>query len=120
VLLQAYAPFETKDFEYSYRFDLPKILQKIPILIYNGDQDLIVDFYGTSEMLDTMPWSGQMGFKNAYNGTWVVDGKVAGSVRQYQGLTYLVVGSAGHMVPYDQPKNALDMLSRFLGQKPFA
>lgn len=61
----AYAPFETKDFEFSYRFDLVRILQKIPILIYNGNYDLVVDFYGTSEMLNTMNWPGQIGFNNA-------------------------------------------------------
>jgi serine carboxypeptidase-like clade 4 len=116
----AYAPFESKDFEYSYRFDLPIILQRIPVLIYNGNYDLVVDFYGTTEMLDTMLWPGRSGFVNAKNGTWVVDGKVAGSVRSFNGLTYLVVNDAGHMVPYNQPKNALDMLYRLLNQKPFA
>ncbi len=30
-----------------------------------------------------------------------------------------VVNDAGHMVPYNQPKNAFDMLSRFLTGKPF-
>jgi len=116
----AYAPFETKDFEYSYRFDLPRILKWVPVLIYNGDFDLVVDFYGTSEMLDTMEWPGQSGFLKAKNETWIVDGKAAGSVRSFAWLTYLIVNNAGHMVPYDQPKNALDMLFRFVNNRPFA
>ena len=63
--LQAYAPFESKDFEYSYRFDLPIILKSIPVVIYNGNFDLVVDFYGTTEMLDTMIWPGKSGFNSA-------------------------------------------------------
>jgi carboxypeptidase C (cathepsin A) len=127
--LQAYAPFESKDFEYSYRFDLPIILKSIPVVIYNGNFDLVVDFYGTTEMLDTMIWPGKSGFNSASttplplsfslplsatlahrttrtthsnthgpyteNGTWIVDGKVAGSVRSSNGLTYLIVNNAG-------------------------
>jgi len=115
-----YTPFETKDFEYSYRFDLPKILAgNTRVLVYNGNYDLIVDFYGTSAMLDSMNWSGQSGFLNAKNTTWHVGGQVAGSSRAYNGLTYLVVNNAGHMVPHDQPKNALDMLTRFIANTPF-
>jgi len=114
-----YAPFESKDFETSYRFDIPDILEYNRVLIYNGNYDLIVDFYGQGAMLDSMPWSGQSGFIKAQNTTWTVDSSVAGSSRYYDGLTYLVVDNAGHMVPYDQPKNALDMLNRFLKNKPF-
>lgn len=114
-----YAPFERKDFEYSYRFDLPIILKAARVLIYNGNYDLIVDFYGTSEMLDTMSWDGQTGFNQATNVTWNSNSQVAGSSRTYKNLTYLVVNNAGHMVPHDQPANALDMLNRFLQNKPF-
>jgi len=117
--MNVYAPFETKDFEFSYRFDLPKILTAARLLIYNGNYDLIVDFYGTGAMLDSMPWSGQSGFRRATNTTWQVDGSVAGSSRTYGNLTYLVVNNAGHMVPHDQPKNALDMLNRFIKGLPF-
>jgi len=116
---QVYAPFEAKDFDYSYEFDLPIILKQNRLLIYNGFYDLIVDFYGTSAMLDTMDWDGQNGFVNAPNTTWHVGGQHAGSSRTYANLTYLLVDNAGHMVPYDQPKNALDMLNRFLKNMPF-
>ncbi|KAL6041469.1 Carboxypeptidase [Balamuthia mandrillaris] len=114
-----YAPFESKDFEYSYEFDLPIILEEARVLIYNGNYDLVVDFYGQGAMLDSMQWPGQNGFNNAKNVTWHVDSQVAGSVRTYQNLSYLVVNNAGHMVPHDQPKNALDMLTRFLSNLPF-
>jgi len=117
--MQVYAPFEAKDFYSSYRFDLAIILKAARVLIYNGNYDFIVDFYGTSATLDTMPWPGQTGFVGATNTTWNVNGQVAGSSRTYQGLTYLVVNNAGHMVPHDQPVNALDLINRFIKNQPF-
>ena len=46
------------------------------------------------------------------------DGQVAGYFEEYatQGkpFTFLTVKGAGHMVPKDRPRHALDMLERFL------
>jgi len=114
-----YAPFESSDFETSYRFDLPLILANNRVLIYNGNYDLIVDFYGQSAMLNSMKWTGQTGFNNANNVTWHVNSQVAGNARTYGNLTYLLVNNAGHMVPHDQPQNALDMLNRFINNLPW-
>ncbi len=58
-------PFRAHDFEYSYLFDLAIILKSIPVLIYNGNYDFIVNFYGQSEMLAVMEWPGQEGFAQA-------------------------------------------------------
>jgi len=114
-----YGPFATGDFETSFRFDIPRILTQARVLVYNGNEDLIVDYYGQTAMLNTMKWPGQNGFLAAKNETWHVMGQGAGTSRAYQGLTYLVVNNAGHMVPHDQPKNALDLLTRFLKDQPF-
>lgn len=35
-------------------------------------------------------------------------------------MTFLIVLNAGHMVPLDQPRSALDMLKRFLRAEPFS
>jgi len=114
-----YGPFAASDFETSFRFDIPKILASNRVLVYNGNEDLIVDYYGQTNMLNTMKWPGQTGFNAARNMTWNVDGKAAGTARTYGNLTYLVVDNAGHMVPHDQPAPALDMLMRFLKNRPF-
>ena len=34
-------------------------------------------------------------------------------------LTYAVIRAAGHIAPYDQPERTLDMITRFIEQKPF-
>ena len=46
----------------------------------------------------------------------MVDGKEAGQVKTHQGLTFLRVYEAGHMVPMDQPENSLEMLTLFMNK----
>ena len=41
-------------------------------------------------------------------------GEAIGSIRSSHNLTFLQVFNAGHMVPRDQPKAALDMLNAFI------
>jgi carboxypeptidase C (cathepsin A) len=48
-----------------------------------------------------------------------VDNADAGWARTYGNLTFVQVKNAGHMVPLDQPSNALDMTNRFLNDQPF-
>ena len=49
----------------------------------------------------------------------VEDGNIAWYSRTFQGFTFMRVHDAGHMVPLDQPLNALDMLDKFLNNQPF-
>ena len=70
-------------------------------------------------------WTGQAAFAAATNKTWTTAaGNGAGSFRAAKGegtgsLTFLKVWNAGHMVPRDQPANALDMVNRHLQNVPF-
>jgi len=117
--MDVYSAMEDTDFEYSYRDDIVTLLQYYPVIFYNGNYDLICNFYGTSALLDQMPWSGQNQWIHAPNVTWHVNGQPAGNARNYQSLTYVVVYNAGHMVPHDQGQNALDLLNHLLTGQPF-
>jgi len=66
-----------------------------------------------------MVWPGQQAFNKSPEVIWHVGGQPAGSAKSAAGLTFLKVLNAGHMVPMDQPVNALDMLSRFTTNSPF-
>lgn len=46
----------------------------------------------------------------------MVNGKSGGQVRGYKNFQFLRVYDAGHMVPMDQPENALEMLRQLIGQ----
>jgi len=87
----------------------PKILAaNIPVLIYNGNYDLICNYFGTQTWLSVLDWPYSKEFLNARNQTWNVGSSQAGYYKSANILTHLIVLNAGHMSPYDQPKNCND------------
>jgi len=91
------------------------------VLIYSGQLDIIVANTLTDSMLKNLDWDGAAKFQQAERKIWKVGAKdVAGYVKKAKNLTYVLVRNAGHMIPYDQPKWAFDMINRFTAGKPFA
>lgn len=41
---------------------LPSLLEKVPILFFAGEQDLICNHVGIERMIDNLEWAGQTGF----------------------------------------------------------
>jgi len=92
----------------------------VPVLIYHGENDIIVNWMGGQMWTNKLEWSGSAGFKSAKNTTYSVDGEDMGSFKSFNGFTFMKLRSAGHLVPMDQPKAALDMLTKFLNGQPFS
>ena len=90
------------------------------VLVYSGNKDYICNYLGGLEWTTSTKWASQSEFQAAKFKDWKVGGDKAGEVKAYGDLTFLSVNEAGHMVPRDQPKNALDMLTRFLNNQPFS
>jgi carboxypeptidase C (cathepsin A) len=98
---------------------LPDLLRRIPVVLYNGEYDLICNHLATENMLDGMTWNNETGF-NLGNGTfaptypWIVEGESAGLIRYARNLTYILFYNAGHMVPYNQARRSHAMLHQFI------
>ncbi|CAN4119403.1 unnamed protein product [Withania somnifera] len=93
---------------------IPELLEDgINLLIYAGEYDLICNWLGNSNWVHAILWSGQEGFGAEPSVSFTVDGKEKGVKKSYGPLTFLKVYDAGHMVPMDQPKAALEMLQRW-------
>ena len=60
-----------------------------------------------------LPWSKQDEFLAAEYKERVVDDKLSGSICQVGPFTFQQVYEGGHMVPLDQPNNALAILKAF-------
>lgn len=41
---------------------LPQLLEKMPILLYNGDKDAMCPGIGIEKMIDKLQWNGATGF----------------------------------------------------------
>ncbi|GFP79688.1 serine carboxypeptidase-like [Phtheirospermum japonicum] len=93
---------------------IPELLQDgIKLLVYVGEYDFICNWLGNFIWVAEMQWWGHKGFWWARQGPFKVDGANAGSIKRYGPLTFVKVKDAGHLVPMDQPKVALEMLRRW-------
>jgi cathepsin A (carboxypeptidase C) len=62
-----------------------------------------------------LEWSGKAAFQAAGEKEY----KSTGLSRTANGFTFLQVYDAGHMVPSDQPENALEMITNFVNGGDF-
>ncbi|OWZ01026.1 Serine protease [Phytophthora megakarya] len=92
----------------------------LQVLFYAGDADLLCNVYAIEKTVEKLNWFGSSGFiatkSRAYTTTTGIE---AGTVRSFSKLTYVKVHNAGHMVPADQPEVALDIILKFIREKPF-
>jgi len=99
---------------------LPGIIEKLPVILFSGDQDLICNHIGTEEFIHNMEWNGAKGFELS-PGTWAprrhwtFEGEPAGIWQEARNLTYILFYNSSHMVPFDFPRRSRNMLDRFLG-----
>ncbi|KAJ3571869.1 hypothetical protein NP233_g3480 [Leucocoprinus birnbaumii] len=84
----------------------------IRALIYVGTYDWICNWVSNEQWTLNMEWSGREHFVKEKLREWTVDGQKAGLVRSKHGLTFVTVDSAGHMVPFDKPKESLALVRR--------
>jgi carboxypeptidase C (cathepsin A) len=91
----------------------------IRVLLYNGQFDYICNHLGTEMALENLNWAYLQEYKENGRYTWLVDKKIAGYSKSARNLTFLQVNGASHMVPYDVPQAALDMITRFVNNQNF-
>ncbi|KAM3137794.1 hypothetical protein pb186bvf_010044 [Paramecium bursaria] len=92
------------------------VLKNIPVIVYNGQNDLICSGPGTSR------WTYQLTHNNTSEFQkldfepirLVKDGTVVGYKKQAGNLWYWTINNAGHLVPYDQPEAALYLVKTFV------
>lgn len=49
---------------------LPRVLEKIPVLIFAGDQDLICNYVGLEAMIKDLTWNGGTGLGVSLLSSW--------------------------------------------------
>lgn len=99
---------------------LPGLLEKLPIILFSGDKDLICNHIGTENIIANMDWNGAKGMElspgvTAPRRDWTFEGEPAGQYQTARNLTYIRFYNSSHMVPFDYPRRTRDMLDRFMG-----
>lgn len=99
-----------------YYKQVTELLSKdLPVLIYAGDKDFICNWLGNEAWANELEWEGGAKFAKSPVQKWNVGKTHAGDVKNYENFTFLRIFDGGHMVPYDQPENSLDMVNRWIG-----
>lgn len=95
---------------------LPAILEEIPILLFNGNRDIICNYIGTENFIKEMKWNGEIGFSQDLSEvTWLHDGQTAGYLKSERNLTFVNVFNSSHMVPFDKPEVSRSLIDLLVG-----
>ncbi|KAF2249308.1 alpha/beta-hydrolase [Trematosphaeria pertusa] len=101
----------------------------IDVLFYQGNLDLACNTAGNLRWANSMEWKGQPAFVAQPKSAWTDDGEEIGWFKEVKIKTasgrettfaLSTVDGAGHMVPYDKPKQALALVKRWLSKRSFA
>ncbi|CAB4061684.1 CPVL [Lepeophtheirus salmonis] len=95
------------------------LLKNYRVMIYNGQTDIIIAWPLTESFITSMKWSGADEYITTKRKIWRFGNDVAGYAKEVGNLTQVLVRNAGHMIPYDQPKWAFDLIHRFTSKKGF-
>lgn len=90
----------------------------IKTLIYNGQNDFIVNTAGVLTYLNTLKWKNAKEWREAKKTMWKDYDDVTnlGWTKNYGNLYFTLVRNAGHLVPSDQPRVAWFMLNNYFKQ----
>ncbi|KAI8988023.1 Alpha/Beta hydrolase protein [Mycotypha africana] len=107
------------DYAFEHSTDIAFALNSgIRVLVYVGDMDWVGNWVANLAYLTEMDWFGKEEFDAAPFIKWYTAGKTeAGRMKKAKNLTFLKVYDAGHMVPFDHPKNSLDLFTKWITNK---
>lgn len=105
------------DISRSYASDVITALNNIKVLIYNGQNDVVVNTAGVLQYLNSLNWPGIQQWKRAPKQLWTINHDVKGWAKVSGNLWFALVNGAGHMVPTDQPDSAFSLLGHFLNNE---
>jgi vitellogenic carboxypeptidase-like protein len=99
----------------------------IKVLVYSGQNDIILGPPLTEQFLDALEWKGKDEYLAAERQVWKIESDtlqskndpIAGYVKAVEkfGFTYAVVRGAGHMAPLDQPERMYDLITSFVDEE---
>lgn len=81
----------------------------LKIWIYSGDADGRVPVIGSRYCIEAL----ELPLKSPWH-SWYHNHQVGGRIVEYEGLTFVTVRGAGHLVPLNKPREALALIHSFL------
>ena len=110
---QVYTSF-ANDISRSYASDVVFLLRNVKVLIYNGQNDFVVNTAGVLQYVNSLNWEGINQWKRTKKQIWTMAGEVKGWAKVSGNLWFALVNGAGHMVPTDKPGEAFSLIGHFI------
>ncbi|KAF5282415.1 hypothetical protein FQR65_LT14309 [Abscondita terminalis] len=107
------------DYMQSVKPLLTELLDHYKILFYNGQFDILIAYPLMMNFLQKIEFKDSEAYKVAERHMWMIDGDIAGYVKEAGNIMDILIRNSGHMVPMHKPKWALDMLTRFTRNQSF-
>mmetsp|Transcript_51277 Transcript_51277/g.58753 ORF Transcript_51277/g.58753 Transcript_51277/m.58753 type:complete len:483 (+) Transcript_51277:45-1493(+) len=111
------APFNhlIDDYIKSYKSAVASTLDHIPVLLYNGQNDLGINLVSSQAWIRSLNWQHIQGFLQTKKTEFYTQGQsIAGYIRSYHNLSQAIVLNAGHEVPKDQLERSVALLDVFI------
>jgi serine carboxypeptidase-like clade 2 len=84
------------------------------ILVFSGEADSVVSFIGTERWINCLGRPITKDFR-----AWYYMNQTAGTVQDFDCLTFLTIKGVGHMVPYYNPELGYEFFVRWIQKRPF-
>jgi carboxypeptidase C (cathepsin A) len=107
------------DLSRSYKRQLERLLDLgVKTLIYNGQNDFIVNTAGVLTYMNTLQWKNAKEWREAKKTMWKDYDDVTniGWTKNYGNLHFTLIRNAGHLVPADQDRVSWLMLSKYFSR----
>ena len=96
---------------------LPELAKEIPVMLFNGANDIICNSQGVLSYLQKLQWNGETGFINKDNQiSWVYDNKEVGYMLWERNISFINIYNSSHMVPYDLPDVSRALIDLITGE----
>lgn len=102
------------DFMTSAKERLEQLVARYPVLVYNGQMDLVVAYPLSVNLYAGLKDPHGAGYRSAARRPWYVNDKLAGYIKTAGNLTEVLVRNAGHLVSSDRPEVLHDLIHKFV------
>jgi len=102
------------DFMTSVKEHFEQLLATYPILVYNGQMDLVVAYPLSVNLYTNMKNPHGADYRKAIRRPWYVNNKLAGYIKSAGNLTEVLVRNSGHLVSCDKPEILRDLIHKFI------
>ena len=82
--------------------------------MYSGQLDISIASPLVESMINNFKWNGSGNYSKSKKYIWKVDRKIAGYFKKAKPLYFMIIQNAGHILAFDFPKIALEMITQFI------